>query len=51
MNSLIVFQQMLVLFAMILVGYFCYKKDIITDERKRSIACTFTCNGLLLQPG
>lgn len=32
MNSLIVFQQMLVLFAMILAGYFCYKKDIITDE-------------------
>ena len=21
------------------------------QERKRSIACTFTCNGLLLQPG
>lgn len=32
MNPFIVFQQMLVLFAMILIGYFCYKKDFITDE-------------------
>jgi hypothetical protein len=32
MNPMIVFQQMLVLFAMILIGYFCYKKDWITDE-------------------
>lgn len=31
MNPFIVFQQMLVLFAMILTGYFCYKKEIITD--------------------
>ncbi|MDO4554208.1 MAG: AEC family transporter [Lachnospiraceae bacterium] len=32
MNPFIVFQQMLLLFAMILVGYFCYKKELITDE-------------------
>ena len=32
MNPIIVFQQMLVLFAMILVGYFCYKKELITDQ-------------------
>ena len=31
MNPFIVLQQMLVLFSMILIGYFCYKKEIITD--------------------
>lgn len=32
MNALIILQQMLVLFAMMLVGYFCYKKDWIDDH-------------------
>lgn len=32
MNPFIVFQQMLVLFTMILIGYFCHQKDIITDS-------------------
>ena len=27
------------------------EKELTLKECKRSIACTFTCNGLLLQPG